>query len=375
MLIGIEATRANKPTKTGVEWYAWHVIQELKKKTVDDGHSWILYGNHALQGGLEHLPNNWFESRMHWPLPYGWTQLRLSWEMIRRPPDVLFLPGSTMPRVTPKKIVVTIHDVGFRRFPQLYKARQVHIHERAMKEAVRRATRIITVSEFSAQELVATYGIDPARIAITPNGVDHGLYRPIADLAAIERALHRYRLARPFFVAIGRLEAKKNLVNLVRAFGRFKAEQGVGDPHTLILVGVPGYGVEEIRKAIASSGAASSIRELGYVPEGDLPAILNAAEALIHPSWYEGFGIPPLMAMASGCPVLASTAGSLPEVIGPDAGVYFAPEDVHGCAEAMERLVAEDGLRERLRTAGIVRAASYTWERTAAATLPVLTEW
>lgn len=375
MLIGIEASRANKKTKTGVEWYAWHVIQEMKKLTTGDGNSWILYTNEILHGGLEALPDNWFEVRARWPLPYGWTQVRLSWELRRRPVDVLFLPGSTMPRIVPKKTVVTIHDIGFHRLPKLYKKRQVHIHERAMREAAKRAARIVTVSEFSGRDIAEAYNIDPSRIAITPNGVDHDLYRPMTDAAAVEDRLRRYRIPKPFFICIGRLEAKKNIANLVNAFTLFKSRRGVGDPHKLVLVGVPGFGYDEIRKAIDNSSVKSDILELGYVPELDLPALLNAAEALIHPSWYEGFGIPPVMAMASGCAVLSSNASCLPEIIGSENALFFPPDQIEAMVQAMEKLASESGVKERLRTAGIAQAAKYTWENTAKLTLPVLTAW
>jgi glycosyltransferase involved in cell wall biosynthesis len=375
MMIGIEASRANKAVKTGVEWYAWHVIQELKKITPDDRNSWILYSNKVLKGGLEALPANWFDVRAKWPFPYGWTQFRLSWELWRRPVDVAFFPGSTLPRFSPKKTVVTVHDIGFHRLPKLYKPRQIHIHEIAMREIRHRAERVITVSEFSGREIAEAYGIDPARIAITPNGVDHELYRPIADRAAVDERLLRHRIGMPFFIVIGRLEAKKNIVNLVRAFTNFKTRRGVGDPHKLVLVGVPGFGYEEIRKEIDGSGVKSDIMELGYVPELDMPYLLSAAEALIHPSFYEGFGIPPVMAMASGCAVLSSNAASLPEIIGPDAGIFFPPNETEAMTETMERIASERGLKERLRVAGIARAARFTWENTAKLTVPVLTAW
>lgn len=374
MLIGIEASRANKTIKTGVEWYAWHVIQELKKLSKGDSNTWILYTNKILQSGLELLPENWYELRAKWPLPYGWTQLRMSWELIRKPVDVLYLPCTTMPRYVPKKTVVTVHDVGFHRLPMLYKKRQVHIHEIAMREAIKRAARIVTVSEFSRREISEAYQIDPARITVTLNGIDHDLYRPISDSAGIRERLSRYRISEPFFVAIGRLEAKKNILGLIKAFTNYKSQRGVGDPHRLVLIGVPGYGYEDIKHAIETSSARQSIVELGYVPELDLPWILNAATALIHPSWYEGFGIPPLLAMASGCPVISSSAASLPEVIG-DGGLLFSPDQPAGLVAAMERLDNEDGLREKLRTAGALQAAKFTWENTARLTLPTLTNW
>lgn len=375
MIIGIDASRANKPAKTGVEWYAWHLIQELKLLTKGDNNSWILYSNEMLRSGLEQLPENWYEVRAHWPIKKGWTQVRLSWEMWRRPPEVLFVPAHILPRVIPKKSVVTIHDVGFHRFPQLYRGRDRSFHEISTKDIAKHASRIITVSEFSGREISECYGIPSDRIAITPNGVDHELYRPIADSAGVEERLERYRLHRPFFLVIGRLEVKKNIANLVKAFSLFKARRGVGDPISLVFVGNPGYGYEEIKKTIAGSSFKDYIQQLGYVPEPDMPYLLNAAEALIHPSWYEGFGIPPVQAMACGCPVLSSNVGALVEVIGSEAAVFFPPGEPESMVAAMNRIVDETGLKQKLRMAGIVRASKYTWRATAEKTLPVLTEW
>jgi glycosyltransferase involved in cell wall biosynthesis len=374
MLIGIEATRANKPTKTGVEWYAWHVIQELKKLTQGDGNSWVLYSNQVLTGGLETLPENWYEDRIKWPLPFGWTQFRLSYELKKRKVDALWLPGSTLPRYVPKQTVVTVHDIGFHRFPKLYKPRQVHIHERAMKEIAHKAARILTVSEFSAREMVEAYGIDSKKIAITPLGIDHDVYRPIKDVEAIEERLRRYQIPQPFFVYIGRLEAKKNTSTLIKAFTQFKIRRGVGDPYRLVLIGPPGFGYDEIKREIAASTVKSDILELGYVPESDMPYILNAAEALVHPSLYEGFGIPPVQAMACGCPVISSNAASLPEVCD-DTALLFSPTQLEALVEAMRRIAEEPGLKEKLRIAGVTRAGRYTWKATAEKTLPVLTRW
>ena len=374
MLIGIEATRANKTVKTGVEWYAWHVIQELKNLTQNDGNSWVLYSNAPLSGGLEKLPENCYEERLKWPLPFGWTQLRLSWDLRKHPVDVLWLPGSTLPRILPKKSVVTVHDVGFHHLPKLYKKRQVKIHERAMKEIRKKAARVITVSEFSGRDISEQYGIDPNKIAITYPGVDLALYRPIKDTAAIEERLTRYRISTPFFISIGRLEAKKNIVTLVKAFTQFKTRRGVGDPHRLALVGVPGYGYEEIKRTIAYSPFKSDILELGYVPETDKPHLLSAAQALIHPSFYEGFGIPPVEAMACGCPVISSNAASLPEVLG-NAAVYFSPNEPEQLTGLMGQLSEDWQARQAMQTAGIERAQRFSWKATAEKTLPVLTQW
>ena len=363
MLIGIEATRANKPTKTGVEWYAWHVIQELKKLTANDNNSWVLYSNHILTGGLEQLPENWYEDRIKWPLPFGWTQMRLSYELYKRPVEVLWLPGSTLPRYFPKQTVITVHDIGFHRYPKLYKPRQVHIHERAMQEIKKSGARILTVSEFSGREIAEAYGIDPSRIAITPNGIDHSVYQPITDEEAMEVRLRRYQISRPYFLSIGRLETKKNIVMLIKAFTSFKTRMGVGSPYRLVLAGAPGFGYEDIKREIANSTSKSDIIELGYVPESDKPYLMSAAEGLIHPSLYEGFGIPVLEAMAVGVPVVASDIPALHEV-GSDA-VSYASMASQDLADFILKSINTVGYRGAKIADGLERVKEYGWQKTA----------
>ena len=120
MLIGIDASRANKPVKTGVEWYAFHLIQELKKQTAGSRHQWALYTNEPLTGELAQLPENWYEVRARWVPKYLWTQVRMTWEMWRRAPDVFFEPAHVLPPIRPEWSVVTVHDIGFHRYPLLY---------------------------------------------------------------------------------------------------------------------------------------------------------------------------------------------------------------------------------------------------------------
>lgn len=374
MLIGIDASRANKPNRTGVEWYAYHLIQELKQITADGPHKWVLYSNEPLKDGLEKLPENWYEVRATWPPKYLWTKVRMSWEMWRRPTDVLFAPAHVLPPMRPERGVVTVHDVGFRRYPKLYTKKDIAYHERSTQLIAKSTARIITVSEFSGNEIASLYGIDTRRIAVTPLGVDHALYRPV-DAETIRSLRQTHRLPHAYFLAIGRLEAKKNTVNLIKAFETFKARRGVGDPTHLVLAGLPGNGYEEIKKAIAASPQRTHIREIGYVNEEDKPALIAGARALVHISWYEGFGIPAVEAMACGCPVIAANNASLPEVIGEGNGIFVPPADNDATARAMDRVDSDDARRAELVKKGIARAAHYTWRRTAEATLPVLTDW
>lgn len=375
MLIGIDVSRANKPKKTGVEWYAFNLIQELKKITVNDGNHWVEYSNDRLQGGLEVLPDNWYEVRTKWFPKYLWTQVRMSWELSRRPVDVFFSPAHVLPPIRPEKSVVTIHDVGFRRMPHLYKAHTRWYHELTTKEMVASGARIMTVSEFSGKELVNLYGADPAKIAITPLGIDHDRYRPINDQVTVERVLAKYRIPRPYFFFIGRLEDKKNVTGIIKAFNLFKDRRGSGDPTVLVLGGPRGYGWEAIKQQIADSPHRSQIMEIGYVPEQDVPVITSGALGYVHLSWYEGFGIPPVQAQACGCPVIAANNSSLPEVLGEGNALFVSPSDVTAAAEAMTRLAGDESLRRDLGNRGIEWTRKYTWAETAKASLPVLTQW
>lgn len=374
MLIGIEASRANRREKTGVEWYAWHVIQQLKQFAESDAHSWLLYSNEPLMMGLEKGPKNWHEMRLAWPPKYLWTQTRLSWEMYRSPPDVLYVPAHVLPRAIPARSVVTIHDVGFARLPELYKPIQRWYHDWATKDIVKRASRILTVSEFSKREIIEFYGAHPDKIFVTPNGIDHARYRPIAKADATP-IVDKYRLPEPYLLFVGRLERKKNVKMIVEAFTRFKQLRGEGDPLHLALAGLTGVGFEEIEAAIAASPAKSQIRLLGYVNEDDKAALLNRATALVHPAWYEGFGIPPLEALACGTQVICSWIASLPEVVGEPHALWFDPRDIDSLVQQITRAVDDPAGALERREAGIAWAKQYTWERTARETLPLLTQW
>lgn len=375
MLIGIEATRANRLQKTGVEWYAYHVIQEMKKLPEAADASWLLYSNDPLSMGLEQGPSNWHERRLAWPPKYLWTQLRLSWEMWRRPPEVLFVPAHVLPRVIPKRTVVTIHDIGFHRMPMLYKQRQVTIHEQTTKDIVRRASRIITPSEFSKRELVEAYHADPAKVFVTPLGVDD-IYQPMSAEKAAPMLAH-LQVPSPFAVFVGRLEEKKNIGMLIEAFHRYKETRGVGDPLHLVLVGQPGLGYERFEKLILEGPLRDFIHVVGYVNEDEKIALLSSASALIHPAWYEGFCIPPIEAMACGCPVIASNVASIPEVVGEENALWFSPfgEGADGLARKMGQLMDDPSLQASLREKGLAWSKRYRWQETARRTLSLLTSW
>ncbi len=378
MRIGIEASRANRPVKTGVEWYAWHVIRQMKTLPESAKHEWLLYTNDALNGGLESGPENWKEKRLPWPPKYLWTQARLTWEMMKRAPDVLFVPAHILPRISPKKSVVTIHDVGFKRFPEVYKKIQVAYHDIGTRDIVQRRARIITVSEFCKREIVELYGADPETIFVTPLGIDHARFVPQSE-AEVTRVKARYGIAGRYLLFVGRIDKKKNLPTLVRAFAKLASDQ----PDLALVIagtfdgpaGLSTTGKAELDGVIAETGFASRIKLLGYLDEADKPALLSGASAYVQPSIYEGFGLPPLEAMACGTPAICADSTCLPEVVGEGNALFFDPLDADALASSLTRLLTSSELRESLIAKGLERVKQYDWKRTAQETLHILETW
>jgi len=224
MIIGIDASRANKSNKTGTEWYSWHIIEELKKIVKTDD-KFLLYTNSPLTGDLAQCPENFIEKDLHWLPKYLWTQIRLWWELWRNPPDVLLVPAHTIPFLPlPKKIkvAVNVHDVGFKRSPELYKPIQIWYHDLTMRRIKQRADVIITISEFSKKEIIELYQIQPEKIQVVYLGFDPDKFIPAATGNA--EVLKKYNITKPYLLYVGRLEKKKNIASMIAAFALAKVQ-------------------------------------------------------------------------------------------------------------------------------------------------------
>lgn len=267
------------------------------------------------------------------------------------------------PLVSAVRDVVTIHDILFETHSDLFEGAFSERSKALIRRSARRAAMVLTVSEFCRRDLVERYGLTPDSVMVTPNGVDRRVFRAIpTGLAGVRE---RHRLEGPFVLAVGRIEPRKNLVRLIRAFSR--AREKFSRRVRLAIVGQEDFRSRDVREEAARQ-PEGSIVFLGAVPDGDLPALYNLAEALAYPSLAEGFGIPVLEAMACGTPVLTSPRGALPEV-GGDAVLWVDPEDEEAIALGIERILADSELRRRLREAGPLRARLFDWDETARRTL------
>jgi len=315
MLIGIDASRAARPDRTGVEEYTYQLVREIAG--LDKINKYRLYTDRDLPESLEKiLPSN-FEVRV---LPFFrlWTQIRLAWELFFHPPDILWVPASAMPWLHPSRTIVTIHGLEFEYFPRAYSLWSRWYLRFSTKMAVRKAWRVVSVSANTKQDLVKKYQADPRKIVVIPNG-----YTRLDKEKISLRPLEKYNLKpENYFIYYGRLEKRKNLARLIKAFNIFRDR--CQSDYKLVLAGKPGYGYDELKSIRDNSPFGKDILFTGYLSRQDLVSLLAKARALIYPSLYEGFGLPVLEALSLDVDVACSKTSSLPEV-GGEAVVYFDP--------------------------------------------------
>jgi glycosyltransferase involved in cell wall biosynthesis len=287
-----------------------------------------------------------------------WEQSGMAAQVVRDRLDLFHGLAFVVPPLVRTPSVVTVHDLAFMKVDGHAPARRVAYLTRMTKWSVERAARVIAVSHQTKLDIVEQFGIDQSLIDVTPLGVTGGL----SPLSNEERAAFRRKhdLNRPTVLFLGTLEPRKNLPTLLRAFDQIAEELDA----ELVLAGAQGWLPDELNRALENVTHRGRIRITGFIPEPDLRFWLGSVDLFTFPSRYEGFGMPPLEAMACGTPVVASNASSLPGVLG-DAAVLVSPDDVDGFAGAMERVLTDRAVAEDLRARGITRSARFSWAETA----------
>lgn len=370
MHIAIDASRATIERKTGVAWYAYNLLNELKNiARLSEGDRVVYYTRDALTGSLGDMPSGFEQKRLRWPPKRLWTHCRLGPQIFIDRPDVFFVPAHVLPfqsrRYRGTKLITTIHDVAFARFPETYSRKERRYQDWAVRTALDTAAYILVPSEWTRQELIALYGAEPEQILVTPLAHDPQRYHLRYTHEQQQEVLNRYGIQRPFFLTVGRLEHKKNTANIIRAFKDLRKQSQV--PLQLVLVGEPAYGFDQIAPLLADDG----VRHLGWVNDEDLPVLLSASAALIFPTRYEGFGIPVLEAFASGVPVITSNYGATREVAG-SAAILVDPDSEREITIAMMRLLTDPFLVQELTEHGFRRVQQFSWRRCAESTWKVL---
>ena len=293
-----------------------------------------------------------------------WEQLVQPWELATGHTELLHSLGYVQPIWCPYPSVVTVQDLSFMVYPETFN-RANRLYLQWMTDwTVRHADRVIVPSEHTKNDVGTFMRVPPDKVDVIPLGVEE-MFRPVGD-AERERFRRSRGLPEAFILFVGTLEPRKNVERLVRAYGQVKGRCGVR--HKLVLVGGKGWLYDRIFATLGELGLQDDVIFAGYVPLDELPLWYNCAEVFAYPSLHEGFGFPPLEAMACGTPVVASATTSLPEVVG-DAGLLVDPLDVDALEEGLARVLTDDGLRQELSRRGLARAGQFSWERAARETV------
>ncbi|MFN7137790.1 MAG: glycosyltransferase family 4 protein [Limisphaerales bacterium] len=371
MKLGI-STSVVQRGKTGIAQYLFGLIRAFQRHT--DEHEFVLF---VLK---EDLPLFDFAAsytriievpEVHRPAVKNilWHQSHLPKLAAQHQLDVLHIPSyrrMLWPR--PCALVSTIHDLAPFHVSDKYDWKRMLYGKVVVKRLAHRQQEIIAISQNTGRDIQRFFGVPPEKISVIHNGIDHDRFTPASTEAARHLVAEKHALRAPFFLYVARLEhPAKNHVRLIEAFERFKEQ--TGSDWQLVFGGSDWHGAEEIHNRIRQSPVANHIRSLGFVP-AELPSLYRAASCFIYPSLFEGFGMPPIEAMACGCPVISSSRGSLEEVVG-DAAIIIDPENVTQMSDQMKSLASDNGLRERLRNKGLEHAQRFTWARAAEETLRI----
>jgi len=383
MHIAINASLLNSSgtyRSAGVSRYSAHLLQHVGNVSQCQGTvhriTAFLHTDETCGGvlarsrdrGMELIP---VDLPLHNPLVrIAWEQIALPRQLQRIRADVVHGLVNVLPLTAATPGVVTVHDLSFLRVPHLLpRAKRVY-QARLCAASVRRARRVIAVSQQTADDLMAFFGTDAAKISVIYNGVAE-TFRPAANAADTAAFRQRNGLPTRFVLHVGTLEPRKNLVRLLRAFAQYKAQTGPRSVDVkLVLAGGRGWFFQHLFAEVVRLRLEKEVFFPGFVPETELPDWYRAACACVYPSLLEGFGLPVLEAMACGTPVLCSRIASLMEVAA-DCAITFAPTDEMGLAAGLALVLEQPALRAELRQRGLARAAQFSWQRTAQETLSV----
>lgn len=357
MHIGIVAESANVAAKTGIEHYAKQLILHLAR--IDHANRYTLYLRSAPEAWLTTLPDN-FAIRL---IPFAklWTQLRVSWELLRRPVDVLFVPSHHLPLIHPRRTVVTLHDTNFMHHPETDTRLGRWFLYGSFRHVAATARRIIAVSDATKRDIANLFSVASERITVVHHGYEAlGLEHSPREIA---------ELPTRYVLFLSTIQPRKNLERLIDAFRAMK-ERHPELPHKLVVAGKLGWKADAIMHKMREH--AEFVTYLGHVPDDVRWTLYRRAELFVVPSLNEGFGMGVLEAFACDVPVALSRVSSLPEVAG-DAALYFDPLNVNDMADTLARVLADDSLRRELATRGRQRLAHFSWDRCAQETLSVLT--
>ncbi len=344
----------------GINWYIYHLLKNLEA-IPDFDYTVFLSDVHA----RDHFQRlHLIQSR----LPTHSPIVRILWEQLVQPralrgsrSELLHALAFAGPKQIDIPWIVTIYDLSFIRFPESFNTINRMYLTYAVQDSLRRAIRAIAISESTKRDLVTKFHVSPEKVKVIYCGIEPS-FTAASDSTGVAQLRARYSLPEKFILYLGTIEPRKNIVRLLRAYARAKREARL--PHRLVLVGARGWKYAKVDRVVEEEGILNDVMFTGYAPQEELVSWYRAADLFVYPSLYEGFGLPPLEAMACGTPVVTSNASSLPEVVG-DAALLVAPENERALADAILRALTDRTLREEMVARGIAQAARFSWQRAA----------
>src|SRR5688572_11439802 len=357
------AIDARKWRDYGIGTYVRNLVRHLAH--IDRETTYFLFCARSDQAMLRDLAENFvpvpdesggYSLQEHWSIPVKLQRLGA---------DLLHSPHYVVPLLCRKASVVTIHDCIHLLFPQYLTKPKVSYAKYMMGSAISRSALVFTVSEASRHDILRFYpGTDPERVEVVPNAIDQAILDDPGE-EEMERVRERYQIRGRFVLYAGNVKPHKSVDRLIAAFALLKQRPGHEDVK-LVIIGDEIQRFASLRRAVENAGIRQDVRFFGFVPATTLAALYRLASVFAFPSLYEGFGLPPLEAMACGTPVVTSNVSSLPEVVG-DAAVLVDPYSVPDIADGLEKVLGDDALRADLTARGRVRASHFSWERSAEA--------
>lgn len=368
MLLGLDGNEANIDERVGIGAYAFSVVSNIAKILGED--RLRIYLKNSREKDMPYGQNVSYEVFGPGKL---WTQfalpLRLYAEKVK--PDVFFSPTHYGPRFSPVPTAISVMDLSFLFFPETFAKKDLLQLTLWTSYSIKNAKAVFTISKASRDDIIKRYKISGDRVHVTYPGV-----RPFVSLKPIiypERMLNeKYKISKPYFLFVGTLQPRKNIVRLVEAFSIIKSSAEKKDLQ-LVIVGKKGWLYEDILKSPKKFGVEEDVVFLDFVSDEDLHEVYKNAICYVLPSLYEGFGLPVLEAMSYGCPVITSDVSSLPEA-GGDAALYVDPKNVEDIAKKMKLVLEDASLRKALIEKGEKQIKKFSWEKTARETLDVLRE-
>jgi glycosyltransferase involved in cell wall biosynthesis len=363
MRIGIDA-HAIGSKSSGNETYYQQLLKHLATVQTNGSYFVVYYTRLA---AAERVP---VSEKFHWkrirPATWFWRiPIAFPLEFQREKLDV-FHAQYIIPPFCNCKTVTTIPDIAYEHYPEFFSNVDTLAAKLLIRSAAKKADHIITVSDYSKNDISRTYSIDPERITVTYEGAGLEFF-PRDKAQCREHIARNYGIKSPFVLYVGRLQERKNLRRLLSAYARLIKQ---GAEENLVIVGKKDWMTENLESYAKSLGLTDSVIFTGYIPSADLPVVYNAAEAFVYPSIFEGFGLPVVEAMACGLPVLTSYGSSLQEVAG-DAALLVDPFSEESIAQGLANLLGDSSLRVRLGQAGLARSATFSFQRTAEQTMRV----